>query len=261
MRLWLGSLISLLAVFISGLNCRQATPEPDTAEAFVLEYLEEHPELLLDHPHILERVRAAAANLEEQQRAQDRARVLSTRVAATLKNELTPTSGPSDGSITIYEFSDYQCAPCKATFPELETVKSTNSDLRILYQPLPVYGVYSILAARAALAATKQGRFEAVHKALMTNHVQLDPELLYEIVSDAGVDMDRLKRDMNDPAVAEYLDSVHQLAEQLDITSTPTFIIGERLMRGATTAELLEKALAAARSGQPTTEQSEVDYQ
>ena len=78
-----------------------------------------------------------------------------------------PVMGNVNGSLVIYEFSDYNCGYCKRMFPTIQQLLATNDDIRLVVKEFPILGQTSIIAARAGVAAQKQGKFPAFHREMM----------------------------------------------------------------------------------------------
>ena len=115
--------------------------------------------------------------------------------------------------------------------------------MRIIYAQLPVFGSYSILAARAAIGAHRQGLFQAYHDALMTADIRLDTDSIFAMAAEIGLDTEKLQADMRDPQVIDYLEQMRLLADELDVTGTPAFIVGDAILRGGTTVKELKAEL------------------
>lgn len=208
----------------------------------VRQYLLEHPEFVLDDPEIGNAIGRARSKRERERAASQRRSVLEER-ADLLSSPLTPYSGDAGSAVTLIEFTDYQCSPCKANYPELEQVRATEANVRIVHGQLPIYGAHSIMAARAAIAAHRQGLFDAYHAALMTANTPLNMDSLYATAANAGLDIEKLRADMRDPQVIQYLEEIRLLAESLGVTGTPAFIIGGAILRGGTKADELKAEL------------------
>ena len=93
------------------------------------------------------------------------------------------------------------------------------------------WGPVSVFAARASMAAERQGRYLPFHRALM-REPKLTGEKVIEIAGRTGLDMERLRQDMKDPAIGAYLDETQALARQLGIGGTPAFVVGDTLVPG-----------------------------
>ena len=104
------------------------------------------------------------------------------------------------------------------------------------------------MAARAAVAAQRQGLFKEFHHALMTTDSGLDMKVIFATAEKAGLDVEKLQADMRDPLVHQYLEEIRALAETLDITGTPSFIIGDAKLSGGVTAGDLRSELGRQRA-------------
>ena len=122
-------------------------------------------------------------------------------------------------------------------------MQASEADVQVVYAQLPIFGSHSVMAARAVLAAQRQGLFEPYHEALMTVDSRLDMDLIYAKAVESGLDLEQLKLDMRDPVVLAYLEEVRALAEALDVTGTPAFVIGDAIVRGGATADDLRAEL------------------
>jgi protein-disulfide isomerase len=209
-------------------------------EAVIHDYLLSHPEVLVEALKEAEKkLRLAARN--------DARQALATHRRQIFDDPATPVGGNPDGSATIVEFFDYNCPYCKAVEPSLERLLARDHGLRFLYKEFPVLGPESVVAARAALAARRQGRYEAFHEAMMAVKGPFDDERIYQVASSVGLDLARLKRDMAAPQIAAELKANLALADALDVHGTPTFIIGDRIVPGALGRADIERLVAAAR--------------
>jgi protein-disulfide isomerase len=117
-----------------------------------------------------------------------------------------------------------------------------------VFKELPVLGEDSVRAARAALAAERQGRYPPFHFALMTSD-DLSPEAIRRLATEVGLDPDQLEQDMDAPEIQEAIDANYRLAQELGIEGTPAFVIGEELIPGAVDKARLEALIADARAG------------
>jgi len=206
-------------------------------------------ETLLENPEI---IAEALEVYRDRQEAEEQARVSSMLVehrdAIEGADEASVLGNP-DGAVTVVEFSDYQCGYCKRVFPGLlETVEAAG-DVRLVIHELPILGPESVMAARAALASREQGLYPAFHTALMAMRGGVTEEAVMQTARNVGLDVDQLKVDMADPALDEVFSETIGLARLLGISGTPAFVIGDKLIPGAISAEALEDLIARAREG------------
>jgi protein-disulfide isomerase len=108
-------------------------------------------------------------------------------------------------------------------------------------------GPDSVIAARAALAAQRQGKYQPMHEALMRTRGTFDEATILRIAGDVGLDMKKFKADMDSPEFMQILERNRRLARDLQITGTPAFVVGDRLIPGAVDPETLAKLIAEAR--------------
>lgn len=201
----------------------------------VREYLLAHPEVVLDDKEVRDAIRRAQLEREQNRASAVRRSILETR-ADLLQSTFTPSSGNASAGVSIIEFYDYQCAPCRASYPELEKLRSNRPDVRYIYVQLPIYGSFSIMAARAAVAAQRQGLFKDFHHALMTANTPLDLDSIYVIAAEVGLNLEELRADMRRPKLHDYLEEVRLFAEALGVMGTPSFIIGDAMLSGGVMA-------------------------
>jgi protein-disulfide isomerase len=202
---------------------------------------------LLNHPRVLiEALRAAEANLASDAKEQA-ASTIASRRSEIFDDPATPVGGNSHGDISLVEFFDYQCPYCKRVQPALERLSDKDKGLRLVYKEFPILGPVSVVAARAALAARLQGKYDAFHAAMMARIGHLTDATVYEVAASVGIDVAQLKRDMASPQIAADLKANRALAERLDITGTPAFVIGHRVIPGAVSLEDLQHLVADAR--------------
>jgi protein-disulfide isomerase len=147
----------------------------------------------------------------------------------------------------MVEFFDYRCPYCKQVEPALEKVIADDHHLRFVYKEFPVLGPVSTTAARAALAAKKQGKYDAFHRAMMATKGQISDQTVMDVAESIGLDIVQLKRDMAGPEVEKTLKADMALADALDISGTPAFIVGNTIIPGAVGLDDLKQAIATAR--------------
>ncbi len=237
--LWLGVFLALLPLRVA--PAAEFTPEQKKAiEAIIRDYLAKNPEMLLDA------LQAAEDKLKSE--SKDKAtQALSARRREVLEDPESPVGGNPKGDVSLVEFFDYRCPYCKQVEPALEALLGQDKQLRFVYKELPVLGADSITASRAALAARKQGKYDALHRALMGTKGQLDEPTVLKVAQSAGLDSDRLKRDMAAPEIDRALKANAALAEALDIRGTPAFVVGDDIVPGAIDLGTLKALIAAAR--------------
>ena len=206
------------------------------------DYILAHPEVLIQSLRI--------AKEREESRAAEQNKSLIT----SLKNDLVddssaPVRGNPNGDVTLVEFFDYRCPYCRQVEPYLQALIKNDHGLRVVVKELPILGPASVYAARVALAAHKQGKYEQFHDAVMSKKPNIDEATLLKLAEEAGLVLDRLKTDMNGPEVDAEVKRTTEIAKILRISGTPAFIVGAELVPGATDLETLQELVDEARHG------------
>ncbi|HYC02465.1 MAG TPA: DsbA family protein [Azospirillaceae bacterium] len=219
-----------------------AEPALDRAavEKIVREYILANPEIITEAVTILQR-------REEEAEAKAQAETLAKSRDALFASKTTPVGGNPKGDVTIVEFFDYNCGYCKRSQPELEAALESDGKVKVVYKELPILGPSSTVASKVALAAAKQGKYEPVHTALMNHKGKLDDSTIFELAEDAGADMKRLRKDMEDASVQAEIDANLKLAQDLGIRGTPAFIIHDTMIPGAIDKDAFLASFKAAR--------------
>ena len=157
--------------------------------------------------------------------------------------------GNPAGDVIVVEFFDYRCPYCKRSAPVVDQLVKEDGRIRRVMKEFPILGPESVFASRAALAAKAQGKYEPLHRLLIGAKGALDQEMVMKLAKDAGLDTERLKRDMNAPVIDDILKKNRELASQLEITGTPAFIIGKEFVPGAAELDAFKAIVARARKG------------
>jgi len=174
-------------------------------------------------------------------------------VASVLDDPGSPRSGAARPDVVVVVFTDYQCGVCKRTDPALRRLLADDSGVQVVWKDWPIRGEGSIFAARVALAAHRQGRYDAVHDALMAAPGALTPERSLAIAAAAGADPGRLAADLeaHADALERQIGRHNALAFGLGLQGTPSYVVGPYLLQGALDDGALATAVRRARRAGP----------
>jgi protein-disulfide isomerase len=169
--------------------------------------------------------------------------------AQVLRDPEIPAIGNPNGDISIVEWFDYNCPYCRKLAPELRQVVQDDGKVRLILKDWPILGPVSKVAARMALAARYQNKFEAAHEAMISVNSRITEPRIAELLSAAGLDMDRLKKDLdgNAKAIDALLVRNNEQAEAFGFNGTPSFIVGKYRVPGALSMDQFEQVIADAR--------------
>jgi protein-disulfide isomerase len=142
----------------------------------------------------------------------------------------SPAKGAERPSIVIVEWADFQCPFCGASARALAGVVAGHSDqVRLVFKHYPIQShPLSAGAARAAVAADRQGRFWRMHDLMFQNPTRLDQPGLQKLAVQAGLDVPRFVADLESPGVAAVVDRDRQQADALGLTGTPMVYVNGR---------------------------------
>ena len=141
--------------------------------------------------------------------------------------------GPKNAKVTIVEFSDFQCPFCKQATPMLDEVLKANKDVNLVFKQFPLTSIHpnAMPAAKAAVAAGKQGKFWEMHDIMFENNRELTPDKLKEYAGKIGLDVAKWEKDFASPEVQAQVDREMQEARAADVTGTPTIFVGGKRLQ------------------------------
>jgi protein-disulfide isomerase len=165
------------------------------------------------------------------------------------EDDVAPTVKPANYDVTIVEYMDYQCPYCRASHGPLKQLLAKDKKVRVIFRDWPVFGPASEAAALAAIASNYQGKYLAMHAALMETPLPLDKDKIRAAATKAGVDWDRLQKDMatHSEEIEDLFQRNGEQAEMIGLQGTPGFIIGNVQSFGGMTLKQLETSVANAR--------------
>jgi protein-disulfide isomerase len=169
--------------------------------------------------------------------------------ASVLRDPDVPVAGNLQGDISIVEWFDYQCPYCRKLEPELRQVVQDDGKVRLVLKDWPILGPVSVVAARMALACKFQDKYLQAHDAMMGVSSRLTEPRIPELLTEAGVDVDRARRDLD--TNAETIDAIlarnADQAKAFSFKGTPSFIVGKFRVPGVLTMAQFEQVIADAR--------------
>lgn len=215
----------------------------DQFDQRVHDYILAHPEVVMEALQSLDaREREAAAK--------EAKAALAAKADEVFRDPASPVGGNVSGDVTMAEFFDYNCPYCRQVAPIMAQAVADDPQLRIVYKEFPILGPDSVFAAKAALAAQQQGKYAVFHKALYDAKTRVTEAVVLKVAAQVGLDIPRLKTDMQHPDIQAAIDKNAQLAQALGITGTPGFVVGDQIFPGATNLDTMKKLIEQARAPQ-----------
>jgi protein-disulfide isomerase len=210
-------------------------------EEIIRAYLLENPEMLRDMAEKLEQ-KEKLAEIELRDKA------LVTFKDEVFKTPTDPTIGNPKGDVTVVEFMDYNCGWCKKSMAEVSTLLKTDPKVKFVFKEFPIFGEHSEFAARAALAARKQGKYWELHQAMFSHDGQVTTDVVKQLAEALGLDMTKLQADIESKEIGEQIAANMQLGKNLAISGTPAFIIDDQVHGGYLPLDGMTAAIAEVRA-------------
>jgi protein-disulfide isomerase len=226
-----GIVIGAIAMYFGGALVGEPTGERARVEGIVHDYMLAHPEIL---PEAMEALHD-----------KEHATVIADNRAAILQPFGSAWAGAKDPDLTIVEYFDYNCGYCRASLPAIDQLLAADPKLRIVYRDFPVLSESSGRAARMSLAAADQGKFRAFHDALYAGGT-VSEQTIAAAARAAGVDTARAAA-FTPRADAEIAANMG-VARQLQMTGTPSWVIGNRVVSSALPLAELQRLVSRARA-------------
>ncbi|MCA8882694.1 MAG: thioredoxin domain-containing protein [Rhodobacteraceae bacterium] len=213
-------------------------------------FREEVRAYLLDHPEVL----MEAIGILEQRQAADQAHAegqLISELSQDIYNDGRSWEGGNpDGDVTLVEFLDYRCGYCRKAHDEVAALVEGDGNIRFIVKEFPILGEDSLLASRFAIATRKVAgpeAYKAAHDKLITMQGTVNEAALSRLARDLDLDGAAVMAAMNDEFVLDELRANRALAQKLDISGTPTFILQGEMLRGYVPLPQMEQMVAQAR--------------
>jgi len=229
----LGGLLLLAAVFWLGGRLGGGMSKGEV-ETIVADYIKANPQLI---PEAL-----------EAQRGREVAKAIDAIRPALEKPYAGAWAGNADGDVTLVVFTDYACGFCRASVPDVDRLIREDKRLKVVFRELPIIAPQSRDAAIMALAAARQGKYDAFHHAMFAAG-SLDKAAIAATAEKVGVVTDgTADATANEALFQRELDSNLAIATQLQLNATPTWIVGNQLFQGQIGYDALKQAVAKARA-------------
>ncbi|WP_120501626.1 DsbA family protein [Roseovarius sp. EL26] len=216
-------------------------------EAFRTEiraYLLENPEVIMEAVAVLEQREAAAQQ-------QDDVALVEQNREALFDDGHSWVGGNLEGDITLVEFMDYRCGYCKRASPEVEALLAADGNIKLVIKEYPILGEASVLASRFAIATQQvagEDSYKALHDALIAFNGDITEPALRRLGNALELDTVAILAHMSSPEVDQVIAENHQLAQKLNITGTPSFVMEDQMLRGFLPADAMQQMAAQIRT-------------
>jgi len=217
--------------------------EREAFRAEVRAFLMENPDVIIEAVNQMETRQA-----DEQ--AQNDVALVATNSEALFNDGFSWVGGNPEGDITVVEFLDYRCGYCRKAHSEVEQLLTKDGNIRLIVKEFPILGEASTTSSRFAVAtkqvAGEEG-YKAVHDALITFSGQPSVVALSRLADGLGLDGEAIIKHMDSEEVTHEIDETRALAQRLQIRGTPTFVMGNQLVRGYVPLDAMQQIVSEER--------------
>ena len=212
-------------------------PKPETQATFSSEQKQELgkiiKEYLIANPEIFLEAQSALEAKMEKEQAEKLKVAIAENSREIYRDPKADTAGNANGDITVVEFFDYNCGYCKRSLHDVIKLVGDDPNVRVVFKELPILSKGSEEASRVAIAAGRQGKYWDMHKSMLEAKGQMNEANALAIATKLGLDMEKLKKDMASPEVADEIKKSEALAKKMGVNGTPHFLVGDRAIPGA----------------------------
>jgi protein-disulfide isomerase len=233
----------MTALLATSVRAEMTDDERTALREEIRTYLMENPEVLVEAMSVLQE-REAIAALERD------AMLIQTNASDIFASPTDWVGGNLEGDITLVEMMDYRCAYCRKAHDEVKELVSSDGNIRYVLKEFPILGEASLLSSQFALAVKLlhgDDAYKAAHDALIALRGEPTPETLDRLASDLGHDPAPILAKMGSDEIKAIITANHALADALEVSGTPTFILTDQMLRGYVPLEDFRDIVAEAR--------------
>jgi protein-disulfide isomerase len=227
------TLAAILLGGVAGLSMggtAQALDEQQKKEfgAFIREYLIQNPEIMLE-------VQDALEKKQQQLRTSQASSGIAANKQALFSSPSDISVGNPDADVTIVEFFDYNCGYCKRALTDMEEILSQDKNVRFILKEFPILGPDSMAAHRVANAVRliAPEKYPQFHRALLGGETRATEETAIQVAETLGITEADIRKSMADNPNDPLVRSTYELANNLGVTGTPFYVVGEEAVFGA----------------------------
>ncbi|GAA5094094.1 DsbA family protein [Bartonella acomydis] len=228
--------------FLSKLKKKITIPIDDyNIQKIVRDYLLTHPEIMIEMQLTLQE----KLEKKSEHNAKKQASIIHLLKKEIFHSPHDTVLGNPNGKKVLVDFFDYNCGYCKMSYSYIENLIKENQDLRVILKDLPVLGSDSMAAHTVAYAFRKQlpEKYSQFYKELLTSKSRANEAKAIKIAVLLGADEKKLRNAIKDPHLQNSFKENIEIASQLSITGTPSYIIGDKVLIGAVSQAILKETI------------------
>ena len=207
-------------------------------------YILENPDIIFEAADLV-RKREVALEVQEDEE------LIQSNFNEIFYDNYSYVGGNPDGDITIVEFVDYKCGYCRKAAELVRELIAKDDNIRFVVKEFPILGEASLVSSKFAIAVKNIGgpeKYKVAHDILLALTAEPTEIYLRRIAKELELNPEELFEAMQSDLVAQEIDQTGELAQKLQISGTPTFILGDQFLRGFVPLEILSKAIHSERT-------------
>jgi protein-disulfide isomerase len=231
----------IISEMLAADKARAAPPELDPAQlnAQIENYL-------MDDPAILDRMSAKLSAAKKVAERQAEAKLIAANYSAIYDDSGNVVLGNPNGDVTLVEMFDYNCGYCRRAVPDMAALLAEDPNLKVILKEFPILSEGSVEAAKVAVLVNEDRKLDywSFHQKLFSTRGQVDAGAALAAAEAVGGNRVTMMIDMNSARAADMLKGSYTLAEALNVSGTPTYIIGDEVIPGAIGLDALRQKIA-----------------
>ena len=207
-------------------------------------YILENPDIIFEAADIV-RKREAALEVQEDEE------LIQSNFNEIFYDNYSYVGGNPDGDITIVEFVDYKCGYCRKAAELVRELIAKDDNIRFVVKEFPILGEASLVSSKFAIAVKNIGgpeKYKVAHDILLALAAEPTEIYLRRIAKELELNPEELFKAMQSDLVTQEIVQTGKLAQKLQISGTPTFILGDQFLRGFVPLEILSKEIQSERT-------------
>lgn len=223
-----------------------ATAELDSSK--VSKLVEDY---LMSDPTILQRMNDRLAEQKQVAARKAMKDQIDAHAAEIYQSADNVVLGNPKGDVTLVEMFDYNCTYCRQALPDLATLMADDPNLKVILKQFPILTSGSIDAARVGVLVSENPKIDywKFHEKLFSMRAgEVGADQALQVAEQLGGNRVELMLDMNGKAPTQAIQQSYDLAKALDITGTPTYILGDEMIPGALPLDQLKQKIANLRA-------------
>ena len=212
-------------------------------------YILENPDIIFEAADLVRKREAAIEILEDEE-------LLKSNYEEIFYDNYSYVGGNLDGDITLVEFVDYKCSYCRKAAEIVRELLKEDDNIRFIVKEFPILGEASLTTSKFAIAVKNIGgseKYKLAHEILLTLTAEPNEIYLRRIATELKLGPNEILNEMKSDAVLKEISRTAELAQKLQISGTPTFILGGQFLRGFVPLEMLLQVAQSERKNEETT--------